>query len=305
MLRSVLPETRRGALRQLFATLDRPLRLLEAHNGLSAIIASETEIRLPDGTTKSFDGIWVSSLTETSSRGLPDNELHGMVLRLEVCREMAGVTRKPLVVDGDTGGTVEQLSYSVRMLEDLGASALMIEDKVFPKNNSLALFKPQVLEDPAVFANKLVAARQARRTGDFMLLARIESLVAGRDVDDALARAHRYLDAGADGIVIHSRQKTPDEVLRFARGYRELCARRGATAPLVAIPTTYSSISEGELSAAGFRMAIYANHLLRSAFLAMNRTAAVILEHGRALEAEERCEPVAGLFAAIDGKADG
>jgi phosphoenolpyruvate phosphomutase len=304
MLRSALPEARRGALRKLLSTLSRPVRVLEAHSGLSAMIANDTSVSLPDGTARSFDGIWVSSLTESGSRGLPDIELRGLVSRVELSREIAAVTRKPILVDGDTGGTVEQLQYYVRTLESLGASALMIEDKVFPKNNSLALDKPQVLEDPGIFAKKIAAVKQAQKSADFMLLARIESLVAGRDLADALARARTYLDAGADGIVVHSRLNSPDEVLQFSRGYRELCAKRSATTPLVAIPTTYNSITEDALYAAGFKVVIYANHLLRSAYLAMKATAAAILESGRSLEVEARCAPMDSLFEAIDSAAD-
>ncbi|HBN07234.1 MAG TPA: phosphoenolpyruvate mutase [Cyanobacteria bacterium UBA8530] len=299
-LRNNLPEQRRGLLKKLLVSATGPLRILESHNGLSALIANDTAISSSSGTITSFDGIWISGLAETASRGLPDIELQGLTARLALCREVAMVTDKPMVVDGDTGGTIEQLQYHIRLLEGMGISGLIIEDKVFPKNNSLDMVKPQVLEDPDVFARKIAAGKQAQLSEDFLLIARIEALIAGKGMPEALMRAQKYLLAGADAIVIHSRSGRPDEVLEFARGYQELCRANQLDVPLVCIPTTYGSIKEEELFEAGFKLIIYANFLLRSAYLAMKETAEAILEHGRSLEAEPLCCPLPELFKCIE-----
>jgi phosphoenolpyruvate phosphomutase len=303
-LRSILPENRRAILKRKVLEGKRPVRIMESHNGFSAMVANDAEIRLPDGSTKSFDGIWVSGLTESSSRGLPDIELQGMLSRADLVREIAAVTDKPILVDGDTGGSVDQLQYYVRMLESLGVSALVIEDKVFPKSNSLDFNKPQVLEDPEVFARKIVAGRKVRLSSDFMLVARIEALVAGNEMGDAVMRAEHYLRAGADAIVIHSRKKTPDEILEFGRQYAGLKTKLGLSAPLISIPTTYNSITEEQLFSAGFDLVIHANHLLRSAYVAMKATAESILQNSRSLEVEPRCASLTALFDVIESADD-
>lgn len=299
-MKNTLPETRRGILRALLESARGPVRILEAHNGLSAIVANETAICLPSGESKAFDGIWISGLTESASRGLPDIELQGMLARMNLIREVLTVTDKPLVVDGDTGGGVEQLRYHVRLLEGMGVSALIIEDKVFPKNNSLDVEKSQVLEDPDVFARKIVAGKEAQLSQDFMLIARIESLIAGSGLQDALLRAEKYSRAGADAIVIHSRSEAPQEVFEFAAGFKELCRAQNREVPLVCIPTIYNSITEDALYAAGFKLIIHANYLLRSAYVAMKATAESILENGRSLEAEPWCAPLTSLFKSVE-----
>jgi phosphoenolpyruvate phosphomutase len=302
-LRSIMPEARRGLLRRRLSDSQGPVRILEAHSGLSAIVANEASIQTPSGD-KAFDGIWISGLTESASRGLPDIELQGMLGRMAVVREVLTVTNKPIVVDGDTGGAIDQLRYHIRMLESLGISALIIEDKVFPKNNSLDLDKPQVLEDPDVFAHKIRAGKQAQVSPDFMLIARIESLIAGTGLEDALLRAERYLLAGADAIVIHSRSKEPLEVFAFAGEYLALCRRHGLDVPLVCIPTIYNSVTEDELHAHGFKLIVHANYLLRSAYVAMKATANSILENGRSLEVESSCVSLKSLFDSVDQAQD-
>lgn len=299
-LKNILPETRRGILRECLTNADGPVRILEAHNGLSAIVANETAISLPSGESRGFDGIWISGLTESASRGLPDIELQGMLGRMALVREVLTVTDKPIVVDGDTGGGTDQLRYLIRMLEGMGVSALIIEDKVFPKNNSLDADKPQVLEDPDVFARKIQAGKQAQLSNDFMLIARIESLIAGTGLDDALLRAEKYLLAGADAIVIHSRSKEPQEVFTFAAGFKEIARKLNREVPLVCIPTIYNSITEDVLYGMGFKLIIHANYLLRSAYVAMKSTAETILENGRSLEVEPYCVPLTSLFKSVE-----
>lgn len=298
MLKTTLPENRRGLLRALLSA-ERPVRILEAHNGLSALIANHATASR-DGQTKGFDGIWISGLAETASRGLPDIELQGMMARMALIREIALVTDKAIVVDGDTGGTPEQLQYHIRTLESLGVSALVIEDKVFPKNNSLDRVKPQVLEDKDRFAHKIAEGKKAQQSPDFMLIARIEALIAGEGLEEALDRAQAYVRAGADALVIHSREQTPDEVLAFAERYRSLAGTWGRSVPLVAIPTTYGSITEEALFEAGFGLVIYANFLLRSAFVAMKQAAETILASGRTEEAESLCCSLKELFQTIE-----
>jgi 2-methylisocitrate lyase-like PEP mutase family enzyme len=203
-------------------------------------------------------------------------------------------------MDGDTGGTIDQLKYHLRDLEILGASGLIIEDKVFPKNNSLDFNKQQVLEQPEIFAEKIRHGKSALRSPDFMLIARIEALVAGRSLQESLLRARHYLLAGADAIVIHSRSKTAEEVVAFAKGYADLTQTIQIKKPLIAIPTLYNSTPEHELQTAGFDLIIYANYLLRSAYQAMKETAAQILQNGRSLEVENKCVSLGELFSLFD-----
>lgn len=299
-LKHPLPEMRRGILRDRLTTANGPVRILEAHNGLSAIVANEAAITLPSGESKGFDGIWISGLTESASRGLPDIELQGMLGRMALVREVLTVTDKPIVVDGDTGGAVDQLRYLIRMLEGMGVSALIIEDKVFPKSNSLDADKPQILEVPDVFARKIMAGKQAQLSHDFLLIARIESLIAGTGMADALLRAEKYVLAGADAIVIHSRAQDPREVFEFAAGFQEIARKLDREVPLVCIPTIYNSVTEADLYAAGFKLIIHANYLLRSAYVAMKATAEAILEHDRSLEVEPWCVPLTSLFKSVE-----
>lgn len=301
-LHNVLPDERRGLLKAALAANTGPVRLLEAHSGLSALVANEASYTPPGGTPRDFHGIWLSGLTETASRGLPDIELQGMLPRMGLVREILTVTDKPLVVDGDTGGAPNQLRYLVRQLESMGVSAVIVEDKIFPKHNSLDHKLPQDLEHPEVFARKLIAGKQAQRSQDFMLMARIEALIAGAGMDEALLRARHYVLAGADAIVIHSRAAVPDEVIAFSRAFQQLGDELGRRVPLVCIPTIYNSTPETLLYESGFQLIIHANYLLRSALMAMTATAESILAHGRAHEAEAACVPLATLFATVESQ---
>ncbi len=288
----ITPEARRGLLRNLIAQKGF-VRIIEAHNGMSAIIANNTVV----GPEKnSFDGIWVSSLTESAARGKPDIEILGLDSRLATASEILEVSNKPIIIDGDTGGDPNAFEYFVRKAESLGISAVIIEDKVYPKRNSLDEESNQVLENPNVFANKIKRGKNALLTNDFMIIARIESLIANAGLDDAIERAKLYLQSGADGIMIHSKSKYPDEVLSFARKYKELTSWLGVNKPLVCVPTTYNSIKESELKKEGFNLVIHANHLLRASIKAMQDVCKIILENQRSLEVDSSCIDIKEVF---------
>jgi len=289
----VPPEQRRSMLRRLL-DVKPVVRTLEAHNGLSALVAENTKIR-KEGEIREFDMLWESSLTDSSSKGKPDIELVDFTSRVQTINEILEVTTKPIVVDGDTGGQIDHFTYMVKTLERLGVSAVIIEDKVFPKRNSLLDNAEQTQETIPRFCEKIVAGRDARITEDFMIIARIESLIAGKDVEDAIKRAKAYINAGADGIMIHSKDKNPDSILEFCKQYSKLENK----VPLVAVPTTYNNITEKELQDAGVSIVIYANHLLRSSYKTMQDTAKIILENKRAKEAEKNCSSLKDLFSVV------
>lgn len=301
LLRQNLPEERRGRLKALLAK-GSLVRVLEAHNGLSGIVADTLCIEGQSGdqaVTREFDAIWESSLTDSASKGHPDIEVVSFDSRLHTIQEILTVTQKPMIVDGDTGGDPSTFEYMVSKMERAGISAVIIEDKVFPKRNSLETGTRQVLQEPDVFAQKIRRGKKVQATGDFMIIARIESLIAGTGMADALDRARTYLQAGVDGIMIHSKSKQPDEILEFAGKYRSLLKELEMDKPLVCVPTTYHTILEEELQAAGFQIVIYANHLLRAAYKAMRDTAKSILSNQRSLEADPLCAPVREIFDAV------
>jgi phosphoenolpyruvate phosphomutase len=274
------------------------VRLLEAHNGLSAIVA-ETASAEVNGARLEYDGIWESSLTDTASKGLPDASIVGYESRLHTIDEILYVSSKPMVVDGDTGGEPAQFEYLVKHLERRGVSAVIIEDKVFPKRNSLDGGASQALESPEVFAQKIQVGLRAKVAEDFLVIARLESLIAGTGLQDALERADRYIAAGVDGIMIHSSKKDPAEILNFAASYQVLCKRLGRRPVLVSVPTNYNSITDADLAQHGFNIIIHANHLLRAAHKAMSEVARTILESGRSREADTMCTPVKAIFRAV------
>jgi len=289
---------RRGKLKE---SLEQKgfLRIIEAHSGISGIIANEAQVTLKDGTAREFDGIWESSLTDSASKGYPDVELVGFDSRLATIQEILFVTDKPMIVDGDTGGDATQFEYMCSKLERLGVSAVIIEDKVFPKRNSLEDGVKQDLEDPDIFSTKIRRGKQVLYSNEFMIIARLESLIANKGIQDALHRAEKYLKAGSDGIMIHSKQSTPDELFEFARKYDELCQRIGIRKPLVCVPTTYNHITEEELRAKGFNIVIHANHMLRASYEAMEKVSRSILEHSRTLEANPFCASVQKIFDSV------
>jgi phosphoenolpyruvate phosphomutase / 2-hydroxyethylphosphonate cytidylyltransferase len=290
------PEIRRKRLRRLINS--KPIvKILEAHNGISALIVENACVNEDNGD-REFDGIWVSSLTDSAAKGKPDIELVDLTSRLSTVNDILEVTTKPLIIDGDTGGKPEHFSFSVRSYERLGVSAIIIEDKIGLKKNSLFGNEvPQTQDDIESFCAKIRIGKQAQATSDFMIIARVESLILEKGMSDAIARAQAYIRAGADGIMIHSKMPNADEVLGFAKKFKLFENR----VPLVVVPTTFNQVSEEELAAAGINIVIYANHLLRSAYQAMDHTARLILANHRSKEADGICMPIRDILTLIPG----
>lgn len=290
-----MPEFRRKRLRQLIQM--RPIvKALEVHSGLTGLIAEKTVVE-SNGKLDQFDAMWISSLCDSTAKGKPDIELVDMSSRIRTIDDVMDVTTKPIILDGDTGGLVEHFVYNVRTLERMGVSAVIIEDKTGLKKNSLFGTEVKQTQDTIEnFCEKIHAGKQALRTEEFMIIARIESLILERGMEDALVRAFAYVGVGADGIMIHSRRKSPDEILEFCSKFRE----KDRTTPIVVVPTSYNSITEEELAAAGINIVIYANQLTRSAFPAMQSTAEEILKNHRALEVDSRLMPFKDIIRLID-----
>lgn len=290
-----MPEIRRGKLKRALLLMHRPLRVLEAHNGLTGLIVEKSHIN-KESQIKQFDAIWVSSLCDSTVKGKPDIELVDMTSRLRTIDEIMEVTTKPIILDGDTGGIAEHFFYNVRTLERMGVSAIIIEDKIGLKKNSLFGTDVKQQQDSIEnFCNKIRVGKSAQITKDFMIIARIESLILEQGMGDALKRADSYVKAGADGIMIHSKKNTADEIIEFSRSIRE----KNNNIPLVVVPTTYSFITESELATCGINIVIYANHLIRSAFPAMNAVANSILENERVWEANNMCMPIGQILNLI------
>jgi phosphoenolpyruvate phosphomutase len=276
------PEIRMKRLKRLLDSKSL-VRIIEAHNGLTGLLIENTGVTV-NNIKQEFDGMWISSLTDSTSKGKPDIECVDLTSRLTTINDILDVTTKPIIFDGDTGGIPEHFVFTVKSLERLGISAVIIEDKIGLKQNSLFGTDVDQSQDTIDnFCHKIAVGKKAQVTDTFMIIARIESLILKAGVDDALKRAQAYINAGADGIMIHSREKTPDEVLDFCKEYNKFDNRK----PLVAVPTSYNSITEQELIQAGINIVIYANHLLRSAYPAMLKTAKSILEFGRSYETEK------------------
>lgn len=291
----VMPEFRRKRLRQLIA-MSPIVKTLEVHSGLTGLIAEKTVVE-SNGKLDQFDAMWISSLCDSTAKGKPDIELVDMSSRIRTIDDVMDVTTKPIILDGDTGGLVEHFVYNVRTLERMGVSAVIIEDKTGLKKNSLFGTEVEQTQDSIEnFCEKIRAGKRALRTEEFMIIARIESLILERGMDDALNRARAYVAAGADGIMIHSRKKSPDEILEFCHLFRQ----EDAKTPIVVVPTSFNSITEEELSAAGVNIVIYANQLTRSAFPAMQSTAVEILKNHRALEVDSRLMPFKDIIRLID-----
>ena len=278
------PDIRRRTLRRLLDA--KPLiRVLEVHNPISALIAEKASDKKEDYRSE-FDAVWASSLTTSVALGKPDIEAVDHTSRISLINDIFEVTTKPMIYDGDTGGLVEHLHFTVRALERIGVSAAIFEDKMGLKKNSL--FGTEVEQhqcEPEFFSEKIQAARSAKVTDDFMVIARIESLILDKGLEDALNRAFTYTEAGADGVMIHSRQKSANEVFEFCHRFRN----GGGNVPIVAVPSSYSATFERELQEAGINIVIYANHMLRAAYPAMWKVACTILKHQRAKEADQLC----------------
>ena len=293
---SITPDIRRSTLKRLMNT-KRISRFIESHNPISAIIAETTYLE-KNGKRIGFDGFWSSSLTDSTALGKPDNESLANSQRLASIDQIFDVTSKPLIFDGDTGGQIDHLDMKIKSMERLGISAVIFEDKTGLKQNSL--FKNtsnQKQEDKKKFANKLKVAKKAQRSEDFMVIARIESFILGKGLNDALSRADAYIEAGTDGIMIHSKSNTPDEIFSFSRKFK----KKYPNTPLVCVPSTYNQVKEKELEDEGFNVVIYANHMLRAAYPAMRKVALEILKNSRSKEANKYLYPIKDILHLIPG----
>ncbi len=290
-----MPEYRRKRLKQLLHL--RPIvKTIEVHSGLTGLIAEKTVVE-HNGEFDQFDAMWVSSLCDSTAKGKPDIELVDMTSRFRTIDDIMEVTTKPVIFDGDTGGLTEHFVYTVRSLERMGVSAVIIEDKTGLKKNSL--FGTEVVQTQDSiehFCEKISAGKKVQLTDDFMIIARIESLILDQGMEDALRRAHAYVNAGADGIMIHSRKKDPAEILEFCDKFRV----DNKHTPIVVVPSSFNSVTEAELSAHGVNIVIYANQLTRSAFPAMEQTAKDILKYHRAQEVDSRLMPIKDIISLIE-----
>jgi len=274
------------------------VRIMEAHNGISGLIVENAAVESSSAIRKSFDGMWLSSLTDSTAKARPDTEMVDRTSRMQTMNEILEVTTKPIIFDGDTGGPTEHFCFFVKTLERHGVSAVIIEDKTGLKRNSLfGTDVEQTLDTIENFSNKISAGKKARFTDDFMIFARIEALIAGKGVNEAIRRAKAYIEAGTDGIMIHSKQKDGEEIRAFCKAFRLLDEK----VPLICVPTSYNHLTEDELEEMGFSIVIYANHLLRSAYPAMTATAHRILDYGRSLEVDSECMPISDIINLIPG----
>lgn len=290
------PDVRRNSLKRLLSAKSL-IRFLDIHNALSGLIIENIKLER-DGVLHEFDGMWASSLTDSTSKGKPDIEAVDVSARMSTLNEVLEVTTKPIIYDADTGGQTEHFKFTVRTLERLGVSAAIIEDKTGLKKNSLfGTDVPQTQDSIESFCEKIKQGKSALATDEFMIIARIESLILEKGMDDAINRAKAYLDAGADGIMIHSRKKDPDEIFEFCNLYKDIKNKK----PLVVVPSSYNSVTESELASIGVNIVIYANHLLRSAYPAMINTAKSILENSRSLECDDSLLSIKEILELIPG----
>ncbi len=290
-----MPEYRRKRLKQLINL--RPIvKAIEVHSGLTGLIAEKTVVE-HDGEIDQFDAMWISSLCDSTAKGKPDIEVVDMTSRYRTIDDVMEVTTKPIIFDGDTGGKTEHFVYTVRTLERIGVSAVIVEDKIGLKKNSL--FGTEVVQKQDTikhFCHKISEAKKIQLTDEFMIIARIESLILEQGMEDALNRAEAYVKAGADGIMIHSRKKDPAEILEFCDRFRA----QDKTTPIVVVPSSYNTITEAELEKHGVNIVIYANQLTRSAFPAMEQTAKDILKYHRAKEVDDRLLPIKDIITLIN-----
>lgn len=279
-----LPENRRKKLKELLRE-KKFVRIMEAHDALSGLIVEKVNIN-KDNETKEYDGMWISSLCDSTVRGKEDIEIVDLTSRITTLNEIMEVTTKPIIFDGDTGGLIEHFEYNVRKLEQIGVSAVIIEDKTGLKRNSL--FGTEVKQEQDSIENFCEKIRRGKRslvTDDFMIIARIESLILDKGMEDALTRADAYIEAGVDGIMIHSKSSDATEIIEFCKSFRN----KHMNIPLVVVPTTYNYVTEEEFKKLGVNVVIYANHLIRSAYLTMSKVAKTILENDRSLEVNDDC----------------
>lgn len=291
------PDIRRRKLKRLIDS--KPIvRILEAHSGLSGLIVENTKVLSPEGVGIEFDGMWASSLTDSTLRGKPDIEAVDLTSRLTSINDILEVTTKPIIYDGDTGGKPEHLAFTVKTLERLGVSAIIIEDKIGLKKNSLFGIEVDQQQDSIKnFCHKIKTAKKAQVTSEFMVIARIESLILKAGVKDALKRAKAYIDYNVDGIMIHSKEKTPNEIFEFCKEYKKL----GSQKPLIAVPSSYNKTKEHELIKNGVKVVIYANQLLRSSYPSMIKTAKSILNNARSYECSKDMMSIKEILNLIPG----
>ena len=289
-----MPDLRRGRLKKLI-NMKGLVTAIEAHSGITGLIAEKTTV-LQDGKTYQFDAMWISSLCDSTAKGKPDIELVDMTSRFRTIDDIMEVTTKPIIFDGDTGGLTEHFIYTVRSLERMGVSMIIIEDKTGLKKNSLFGTEVQQTQDSIEhFCAKIAAGKKAQKTHDFMICARIESLILEKGMDDALTRAFAYVEAGADAIMIHSRKKDPAEIFEFIEKFR----LKNNITPIVVVPTSFNTVTEEEFKARGVNVVIYANQLTRTGFPAMQNAARTILEHHRAKECDDMCMPIKEIITLI------
>ena len=289
-----LPLNRVSRLKRLISSKNI-VRILESHNSLTGLLIEKINI-IKNNKIIEFDGMWSSSLTDSATKGLPDNSSLSFSARISSINDLMDVTTKPLVFDADNGGQIEHLPYLIRSLERSGVSAIIMEDKIGLKKNSLFKNQSGTKQDkPNLFAKKIKKICDTRQSNDFMVIARIESFIVGKGLQDALKRAEIYSKAGADAILIHSKEKTPAEIFSFAKEFR----KSKNFIPLVSVPSTYSKVYEKELIKNGFKLVIYANQLLRAAYPAMEDTAKSILKNERAFEADKKIIPIKEIINLI------
>lgn len=290
------PDVRRATLRRLIAA-KKVVRIMEAHSGLSGLIVENVEIEKEDGI-HGFDGMWSSSLTDSTSKGKPDIEAVDLTTRMHTLTDILECTTKPIIYDGDTGDIPEHFVFTVRTLERNGVSAVIIEDKKGLKKNSLfGTEAKQVLATEEEFCEKITAGKKAQVTKDFMIIARIEEIIAGYSVDDAITKAFAAVRAGADGVMIHSKDKSGMDIKEFCENFR----KEYSSIPIVLVPTTYNQFTEDELASWGANIIIYANHMLRASYPAMKKVAEKILRAERSLEVTEDCMPIKQILELIPG----
>ena len=290
----VLPQNRVSRLKRLLLS-KKIVRILESHNSLTGLIIENLKV-VKKNVNQEFDGMWSSSLTDSATKGKPDNSSVDFSSRISSLNDIMDVTTKPLVFDADNGGQLEHLPFLVRSLERSGASAIIMEDKVGLKKNSLFKNQTDTKQDkPELFAKKIKKIINSRQSKNFMVIARIESFILGKGLKDALKRADTYSKAGADAILIHSKEKTPAEIFSFAKEFK----KSKNFIPLVSVPSTYSKVYEKDLIRNGFKLVIYANQLLRAAYPAMQYTAKKILENSRAFEVEKKIIPIKEIINLI------
>jgi phosphoenolpyruvate mutase len=290
------PEIRMKRLRRLIQA--KPIvRILESHSGLTGLIAENAKVSV-NGVNQEFDGMWSSSLTDSTSKGKPDIEAVDITTRMHGLNDTLECTTKPIIYDGDTGGKLEHFVFTVRTLERHGVSAVIIEDKTGLKKNSLfGTSVAQTQDTIEDFSAKIKAGKLAQVTEDFMIIARVESLILGRTVEEALERAHAYVLAGADGVMIHSKEKTGEDIIEFCERFRA----DNKNTPIVVVPSTFNHITEEEFSKMGVNVVIYANHMLRASYPAMMDVAKSILANGRSSDADDKCMPIKEILELIPG----